>query len=125
MTHFLSYFLLTHHKLCVLLLFVLLLSLLPCTAYNNCYFCNEIFHLLSLLFRSLLDLLLCHYMSIHVKTDHYVSDCLINYLVDPDFQTYLYQVEDVKRSFAKISTREMKFVSTREIKYPRKSVRLR
>ena len=78
------------------------------------------------LFYSVLFLiLLCHYMSIHVKTDHYVSYCLINYLVDPDFQTYLYQVEDVKGSFVKISTREMKFVSTREIKYPRKLVRLR
>ena len=33
-----------------------------------------------------------HYM---FWTDHYVSDCLINYLVDPDFQTYLCQVENV------------------------------
>ena len=95
MTHFLNLLLLTYHRLCVLLLFVLFLSLLPCAAYNIRYFGIEIFHLLSLLFRSLVDLLLCHYM---YWTHHYISDWLINYLFDPDFQTYLYQVEDASLS---------------------------
>ena len=52
MTHFLNYFLQTHHRLCVLLLFVL-----SCAGYNIRYFDIEIFHLLPLLFRSLVDLL--------------------------------------------------------------------